>query len=181
MTTINLLYLFIILCMMKILINLNKYILTKYYFNMYNKFLTRNIWQISEYKQQILKLFKDTGMKDSYFASYPIESGFPMPTTISHFENFLNRRDDIVQRTSSCFYQSMGLYRSRILETFNPIFWIEYIIHLPRELFKYIGIAEESIIIKISQFIYWLIISIFSVLYALYKPEVDIFIKNILK
>lgn len=174
---INLLYIFLALVIIKLVINLNKYYQCKRYLNKYHNWRanTDPDWQLVENKSNVIKLFKDAGLEDSIFS-------FETPVGLSHvgvrdasfFDNFPNNRIDIVRRTDAYFHQAIGIYRSRMLELFNPNYWIEFIIYLPRQVFNYLGISHESVILKVFQLLYWLIVAVITILYALYSPEINI-------
>lgn len=76
------------------------------------------------------------------------------------------------------FHEAIGVYKSRLLETFSPIYWIEFAINLPKKILEYLGIAPESIVIKIFQLIYWIVGAVLGFLYALYKPEIQTLVKD---
>ena len=86
------------------------------------------------------------------------------------------RREDIVRITLGMFHRAIGVYRSRMIETINPLYWIETIIFLPRQILNYLGVTPESVIIKIAQLIYWLAAFVFGI----YRFEVEEFVRGLL-
>ena len=51
----------------------------------------------------------------------------------------------------------LGETKRRIIETFNPIFWIMNIVFLPTKIIEYFGGDSQKLSTKIANFIYWLI------------------------
>lgn len=96
----------------------------------------------------------------------------------SIFQNFPNAREDYAHSVVRMFHQATGVYRSRMIETFNPLYWIEAVINLPKQLLNYLGLPSESIVIKIAQLMWWIAGAVFGFVYALYRPELEAVIKN---
>jgi hypothetical protein len=74
----------------------------------------------------------------------------------------------------------LGIYRSRILETFNPLYWVEFVVCLPKHIITYLGVSPESTVIRIVQVLYWVFAPFLSLLYALFKAEIDQFLKDLI-
>ena len=57
------------------------------------------------------------------------------------------------------FAESKGAYKAKLLETFNPLYWIELIIWLPKQLTLFLGLNNELKAVKtiniLLQTIYW--------------------------
>lgn len=182
MFLINLLYLFLLTSSLKFTINVVKYIQCKRYYDGYVKWIAGQNPNLKRSQHQIIKLFKEAGVKDSVFPiAEPLGLGQVATSNISIFENFPNRTERIVMITVGMFDQTIGVYSSRAFETFNPIYWIESIIYLPRNLLSYVGMSAENIITKISQVFYWVIGSILTLLYTVYSDEIGGIVKNIIE
>ena len=175
----KLIYVFLGYGIIKLLINFNKYYQCKDYLNKYNEYLENPYWELSEHKSHVIKLFKDAGLKDSTIQ-------FIKPLGLSHvahgnawvFDQFPNDREEVVGKTIDYFHQAIGVYRLRAREVFNPLYWIEFIIYLPKHVFNYLGVSPESVVIKIAQLIYWSVATVVSIICALYTPEIDMFLKD---
>jgi hypothetical protein len=61
----NLLIAFIVILVIKFVINLSRYINCQRYFSHYDDFLKHPSWKIQEDSMQIVKLFKEAGVEDS--------------------------------------------------------------------------------------------------------------------
>jgi len=148
----KLIYVFLGYCLIKLLINYSKYYECKQYLDKYLKWVLNPDFKLSEHKSHVIKLFKDAGLENS-----TIQRGNVATGDVWVFEQFSSYADDeVVEKTREYFHQAIGVYRSRALEVFNPIYWIEFIIYLPKNIINYLGGPPESIITKIIQLIYWL-------------------------
>ena len=95
---------------------------------------------------------------------------------VSLFNNLFVNDKRIVTLAFTSFDESIGVYKQRLRENFNPIFWIECFIYLPKNIFKYLGLKDSSIFVKISQILYWVI----TVFYTLYNEQINKFIQDFL-
>ncbi len=175
----NILYIFVIIfivmVIVKLPINLYKYFLCKQYLDKYNNWLTNTDWQLVQDKSQVIKLFKDANLQDSKFQFEALVGQSHIATGNAWvFDNFPSYREEVVGRTIGYFHQAIGVYRSKSVEVFNPFYWIELIIYLPKHVLNYLGVLPESVIVKIIQLLYWLV----SILYLLYATEINVFIKE---
>lgn len=178
---INLLYLFLIVVGLKLLINLSKYIQCKRYRDKYFRWLAdpKMELSLSQHKSQVIKLFRDAGVKDlSVGVAEPMGFGQIRVGSTSVSANFPHRREDIVNMTYRMFEEAIGVYRSRALEAFNPVYWIEFVINLPKHILSYLGVSPESVVIKTFQLIYWAVGVVVSFLAALYKPEIEKLVRD---
>jgi hypothetical protein len=177
----SLLYLFIIIPALKLLINIPKYFAARRYLNKYMEWLTERNSNLIEYKSQVIKLIKDAGVKDTFVPSVDLAGfGYVRTGQASVLENFPNNREDIAEFTYKMFRQAIGVYRSRIFETFNPLYWLEFIINLPKQILIYLGVSSENFVVKVSQLIWWFFGATFGFLYTLYKTETETILKNLI-
>lgn len=115
---------------------------------------------ITAHQMQILKLFKNAEVPDSIIQVTEIISPtqFQRPTA-SIFENLTTRRINFYPEVNQKFDIAIGVYASRMKETFNPLYWIDLILFAPRYLVRYIGFDTEKAAAKICNvlltFIWW--------------------------
>jgi hypothetical protein len=173
---VNLLYIFLIVLALKFLMNFSRYFQCKRFLAEYERYVNEPKWTFVESEPQVVKLFSSAGVKDSTF-SHVEEIGYGnlQSSRPSVFNNMSVRREDVVHITLRMFHKSIGVYRSRMLDTINPLYWIETIIYLPKQILNYLGVVPESAIIKIAQIIYW----ISGFIIAMYKTEVDQIFKDL--
>ncbi len=172
---INLLIVFLAVLFIRFIIIFSKYIQCKHYFDEYKKFIEDGGWQVTESSLQIIKLFRDAGVEDTT-VSHVEEIGYGHLQSYrpSVFRNISNKRVDIVNIVLAMFHKAIGTYRNQMIETINPIFWIETVIFLPRQFLSYLGVSPDNLASKILQTLYWL----FGVLFGLYKIELATFLKD---
>lgn len=157
--------------------NLSRYIQCKRLLAVYERYIKEPKWTFVENQLQVINLFKGAGVEDSTVTHVEeIGYGNLQSSRPSVFKNMPVRREDIVRITLGMFHRAIGVYRSRMIETINPLYWIETIIFLPRQILNYLGVTPESVIIKIAQLIYWLAAFVFGI----YRFEVEEFVRGLL-
>lgn len=126
-----------------------------------------------ESRAQVVRLFKGDGVKDSHVSvANHIGYGRLSIKEASVFDNFPNAREDFAYPTLAMFREAIGTYRSRMLEAFSPLYWLETLIHLPREVLGYLGVSAESVFVKAAQIVWWVMGTLLSLLFVLYRPEI---------
>jgi len=172
----NLLHFIVAIALLRVLVNGYKYILCHLYRSKYRQYLTdpEQAWQWVEVMHQVLELFKDAGIED--VSRSVVEStgyGYIKHTEGWLFDNLACQSEDIVGLVYVMFHRAMGVYRSRVLETFNPFYWIEVAINLPKRVLGYLGVSPESAVTRAIQLVYWAVALVTTFLYGLYKREID--------
>ena len=137
-----------------------------YYYLLTRKFLMKyedharnqNDWYIAENRQRIVELFKKANIRDTKlpYAS-PIGYGYMQTGKASVFDNIQSLKTNVVEIVYSKFREAKGTFRSRIFQSFNPIFWIESVIYLPKAILNYLGMTGDSLFIRIIQVLWWII------------------------
>lgn len=159
-------YIFIGIIVLKFIINLVNYIngfrLERIWFSFFAK---KNVNAIT-YTKQIQNHFKNAGLKSNYQpCSIPVGYGQIANTTISTFDNIFSNSQSTSLFVETYFLEARGVYRKRMLDSFNPLYWMDCIINLPKHLIEYLGLDTETIFTKLFQIIYWLIDSVLLVYY----------------
>lgn len=152
------LYILLALILFKLLLNISQYIKAKLFYTGYLKWVKSPNENFKTYKESIKKLFKVAGIKDNSVPHVqPVGFGFVQTNSASVMDNMFVLRKDIVQLMFENFQSAIGVYRSRIFETFSPLYWIECIIFLPEKLFQYLGADSDKLFVKIFQIIWWIL------------------------
>jgi len=178
------LYILIAILAIRFVLNLSKYIRTKKYHDLYAEWLVvERTSKPVEVRAQVVALLKDAGVTDSYVATVqPVGYGYIATSgNTSVMQNFPNARKDVATITNGMFLQAIGTYRSRMLETFNPLRWIDWLIHLPRYTLSHLGVSADAAITRLAQIIWWVVGGTITLLYVLYKPELESLIENWIK
>jgi len=122
-----------------------------------------------QYTHGIIKIFKSAGVGNSYKNTLePVGFGKIRTYNISIFDNLPLLTDDVPITVMGMFQQTIGVYKSRIFESINPFFWLEFILFMPRYIFEYFNVDPKNIFVKIAQILYWLI-SIMKILYDIFS------------
>lgn len=179
---IKLIYIFAGLIIVKILYNFYYFLLTRRYLLKYENYTKKsNDWYINDNRQQIVAVLKKVGIKDSALPSVDLAGyGHLYTATISVFDNLAFRRSDIMPTVYSMLREAKSVFKSRIIESFNPIFWLETFIYLPRIIFQYINIQENSIIIRILQIFWWIFNALNIIISILFNRDFISWLKSLL-
>lgn len=177
-------YIFIVFILsLKIIINFVNWMQLKYYKSEYLLFLggKNNSQKLTESKQKFRSLIENANVDDSHIP-YTEWTGYGHYATInaSVLRNFPHNDAQIASLTISKIDEAIGVYKSRVFNTINPLYWIQLIIYLPRRVLFNLGYKKNNFFVKLLQCIWWIVSGISAFLYSLYKTEIDTTIKSIL-
>lgn len=142
--------------------NLYKHMRTKKLYNQYMDFLRTRDLNFVQKKEEIKTLFKDAGIKD-FGVIHQEFLGFGKfaNMNLSGLDNMTISREDVVGNMQMRFNEAIGVYKKRYTDSFNPMFWIDFVIKLPQYAFEFLGVLPEKIVVKIFLLIYWIIALLF--------------------
>lgn len=147
---------------------------------MYQKYL--NYWteksnNAQQYTSEIKMVFKKANIEDKRIGyAEPIGFGQIRTGAANIMDNLFTNNNNFFAGNCQLFNDAIGTFRRRIFENFSPVFWIESLIFLPKNVFQYLGVKADSIFIKIFQILYWLI----GVLYTIYSNQINSLIQDFL-
>jgi len=75
--------------------------------------------------------------------------------SVSVLENFPSRHADIADGCFSLIDDAIGVYQARMWNAFNPLWWINTLIFLPRSVCAYLHIKADSLSVKMGQLLWW--------------------------
>lgn len=135
-----------------------------------------------QYAASTIKLFKRAGIHDTtILISQPLNEFTIVNSPVSVFDNITIFDRDITARVLDNFENAIGVYKSRIIESFNPIYWIDLIVFSPKKLLEYLDLDLDKHSTKICtillQIIWWLICTVF----LFFQEQIKIYIINLLK
>jgi len=112
------------------------------------------------YTSRLQALLKDSGLSDSVVpSSEPVGWGFVAPTAQSVVQNLAVRDQRFIGPNVTIISQVKGYFHDRLLENFNPLFWVEFLFFLPKHILAYLGLDQETALFKavssIAQLGYW--------------------------
>ena len=176
------LLIFLFILILRSLINAVRYLQTKDYLDQYFEWLRDKTWNYIEKRAKAISLLHNANIKDLRVENVELAGyGLVSTSTISVFDNFPHDRKDIASAMIKKFHEAMGVYKQRIWESFSPLFWIQWLIYLPRNIFRYLDLNPERIIIKIVQIVYWILGLLISLIWILYHEEITTKAKQIIE
>jgi hypothetical protein len=159
-----------------------KYQRIKYLLSKYKKYIKNPNWEFSEYKLEILKSFRDAGVEDTGItAKEHVGYGTIKVQTVSSFLNITNVSPEVIDANMQNFYSVIGYYKLKIIETFNPVYWAELLIFLPKHILNYFGLKSFSTIKNVFQIAYWIIIIISFCTKIIDNEHINKIIKSLLE
>jgi len=121
---------------------------------------------LEENQLEIEKVVLNTGI-DNQTKSYmePLGFGYTQQQGLPVLRNLALLNPEILQSGKTLLRRAKGYYKSQSLKCFNPIFWIEFIVFLPREILNYFSFDKNvkfgSTLINLLQILYWIATTIF--------------------
>jgi hypothetical protein len=103
----------------------------------------------------------------------PVGFGYIQTGNAPVFTNLTNKRKDIALHVIDLFYRAKGVYKDRMLEAFNPLFWIMFLVNLPENLFSYLGFPTENVFSRIIQLFYWVAVTVIGLILVTYETEIS--------
>lgn len=171
----NFIILFVLIFAYKLISNIVNLIKIKYYSILYDDFVSNNSTDILKHRNHAIELFNRANISNtSYPISQPTGCNMVASGHTSLFTSFPTRDKRLILPTYTAFQNSIGVFKGRIIECFNPIYWINYILFLPKNILSYLNVSAESIFIKICQVFYWA----FGIACTLFSTEIANLIKS---
>jgi len=167
--------------LLRFVLNFSKYLRTRWYYWRYKRWLQSSQgMKLRESRGQVVKLFREAGVEDS-FVSHAQHIGYGKLSIkeVSVFANFPNSREDFAAPLLAMFLESIGTYRARMLESLNPLYWIEAIVYLPRTVMGYLDLPTKGTGIKILQLVWWIVCAASTTALALYTLEIRTFLEGL--
>jgi hypothetical protein len=78
----------------------------------------------------------------------------------SVLESFPSKQPRVSFLTLKLIHAGLGVYKDRMRNSFNPLYWINSIIFFPRALFSYLGMDSDKLATKILQGLWWIALTI---------------------
>lgn len=168
------------LLLLKFVLNLVRFFRIKRYLTRYKRWHASRDEKFLESKSQVVKLLQDAGIRDHRITvSQPVGYGNLQVIQVSIMDNFPDLSQDMSTPAQRLMREAIGTYRARMLQTFNPLYWIESLIYLPREVLGYLGVPAENIVVRIGQLLWWALTTLLAFLLVVYRPELKAFMEGL--
>jgi hypothetical protein len=178
---ITLFWIFLFIVVYRFLINLVRYLRTKYFLKQYHAWFKEKEWDLVQYRKEVTELFDKAGVEDSTIPVVePAGYGQIMRASTRLFLNFPSDDVKCANLFITAFHNAIGVYRRRMWQSVNPFWWVELLLYLPANVFKYFGLPFESFITKAFQLTYWFLAVTCGAIIALYPDQVRAKIEQIL-
>lgn len=174
--------LFLLIVVYKFLTNLLHYFRIKTLHKYFYEFMDGKRDNMNLYRQEVLSLFRKAHVKDVKTpVSESIGYGQIVNATVSVFSMFPSLRPQFSSTALNMFEEAEGAFHKNMLDSFNPFYWIDLIIFLPKTLLAYIGVSSEVTSYKICNLLLTFIWWIFVVLVLYFKPQFQHFIIELIR
>lgn len=87
--------------------------------------------------------------------SQPVGFGQVANFNADPFSAFPNRIENVAHVTYQTLKSCIGIYRSRMWKSLNPLYWIGMIVLLPKHILSYLGVTGEKFIVKLMNLLWW--------------------------
>lgn len=169
--------LFALIVVYKALLNFTRLKQLQRYEKEFISFLSDKPSKIDEHKMQTITLFKKANVPDSQMrVTQPIGFGKVASFNASVFHNFPMAERTIAEPSLTMFKNAIGVYKSRMFEAINPLYWIDLIVFLPKNLLTYIGLNMDNASSKLWNVLLSLVWWVFCTFVTIFQPEIKQYI-----
>lgn len=116
-------------------------------------------WDFHEKVPEIRELLIKAGQGSSQIPDVVNLDVGVVQVTRDIFDNMTANDTRVASFMLSAFRQAIGVYKKRLKDSFNPFYWLEYMIFLPQNIINYIlgGEAIPNWLIRLVNMIYWIV------------------------
>ena len=129
-----------------------------YYRTKYQEWIIANPSRLKEHQPISKDLILKSGVTTTRFSfAQPIGYGYVSTAKADALDNITQLDDQVVGLIAQAFLTAKGVYKKRILESINPLYWINCILYLPKHIFTYLNFDPDIFFVKLFQLIWWII------------------------
>lgn len=122
-------------------------------------------------KSQLKQLITHANVSDAIMPVVEqVETNFVMSSNVSALDNFPIKHQRISTVLVTLINDAIGVYKARMWNAFNPLWWINTLVFLPRSICTYLNIKADGLFMKIGQLLWWTVGAAFAA-YKLLFPE----------
>jgi hypothetical protein len=164
----------------KFIRNLIRFCRTKFLLIEYERCLRDECPGMVQHEDEVVKLFELAGISDSVVPHVQeLGRGRAAAGNVSVFKNLTVPRQDIAGIVTKCFHRALGIYWKRMWNAFNPLYWIELLLNLPKESLAYLGTSPEGTVVKAAQLLYWFLGALAAFFLAVFPSEINALVKSL--
>jgi hypothetical protein len=146
------------------------------YYQIYQTYLMKqddeSSKKLAEVRSQVRQLFRVASLQ-GFRMPYVEALGYGqlMSGQLNPVDNLDNLREDVVSTNIRLIEQAIGIRKTRSIQSFNPIFWLECIIYLPAKLLAFLGVKGDNTLVKLLQIVWWLFVAAATVIGVVFNPS----------
>lgn len=164
----------------KLIINSYKYWFCKKMKKEHIEWANGNNDNFPTYKIKIISMFKDAGVRSVKFPVSEATGNYMVATyNADVFTNFPSLIEKVFLSADKMFNFAIGVFRSRIFDAINPLYWIDLIIFAPKHFIEYLDFDMDKFAPKLCNvvltFVWWTI----SALFITFKEQIFLLVSNL--
>ncbi len=177
----RLLFAIVLLIFIKLIINVYRLARTKLFMEKYTNWIlseTRD-YSMTEFKSEVVELWKAAGIKNCSFVRLE-DIGYGNAIQIQEFlfDHFPSIYEDMAFLTKRSFHEAIGVYKKRIIESVNPLYWIMVIIDWPQKLTDKLNLHLKQGLVNVFRLVWWVLGLIATLYLSLYPEHVKIMLEK---
>lgn len=125
--------------------------------------------RLRESKSRVLLLFSSAGVPDKKVPFHQVVGDCDCTGLVSVFSEYPSAADPFSYYTLEAFAVSIGVFKQRMVDSLNPLYWLGLIIYAPSRFFALCGASSDNAVVKIIQALYWVLSVAFAFLFFFEK------------
>ena len=150
----------------KLIINVSRLIEIRLLFKGYTKWMKDYDYDFEEKTSQIIDLFKKANLENKYISiTVPVIGRQYERAKTSIYDNLFLQNQIISNAIHHNFKQAIGVFKRRIYNSINPMYWIELIIYMPKHTLEFMGVdgKSRSNILQVIYWFLWIIVGVLTI------------------
>ena len=124
-------------------------------------------------KHRTVALIQAAGVRDPHVPKvHPLGFGQVASSSVSAFLNYPSAFSDLRIAMLAAFDEALGVYRGRMFDAINPLYWVKLLVYWPTRALSAVGVDRDAVAAKLLQGLYWLALAVIGALLSLHQPEV---------
>lgn len=150
------------------------YRLDKIYDSYFHWLMDHSSTKVIRKRSALKKLIAHAGVSAPFLPTVePMGWGQLASFKIDVLGNFPSNREDIVKITCLTIQDALGVYKSRMWASVNPLSWVHALVFLPQSIISYLGLSTDTALAKFIQLVWWMLCSVFALAKAAYTDKIN--------
>lgn len=113
--------------------------------------------RLRESKSRVLILFSSAGVPDKKVPFHQIVGDCDCTGLVSVFSEYPSAADPFSYYALEAFDVSIGVFKQRMVDSLNPLYWLSLIVYAPSRFFALCGTSSDNAAVKVIQALYWVL------------------------